>query len=153
MLGGSSVAVGAGLAGTPDVVVAVGIVFGFAALDEPAVLVAGVVDDEVDDEAHVALLDAGEHGVEVGHGAELFHHLAVVADVVAVVGVGRVEVRAEPDDVDAEVLQVVELGGDAGQVADAVAVRVLEGAGVDLVDDGLLPPFLGVAVGGGGRCA
>ena len=142
--------VGTGLAGTPDVVVAIGIVFGFAALDEPAVFVAGVVDDEVDDEAHVALLDAFEQGVEVVHGAELFHDLAVVADVVAVVGVGRVVVGAEPDDVDAEVLQVVELGGDAGEVADSVAVGVFEGAGVDLVDDGFFPPFLGVAVGGGG---
>ena len=115
------------------------------------VLVGGVVDDEVDDEAHVALLDAGEHGVEVGHGAELGHDFAVVADVVAVVGVGGVVVGAEPDDVDAELLEVVELGGDAGEVADAVAVGVLEGARVDLVDDGFFPPCGLVAVDEGGR--
>jgi hypothetical protein len=30
---------------------------------------------------------------------------------------------------------VVESGADAGEVADAVAVRVLEGPRVDLVDD------------------
>ncbi len=58
-------------------------------------LVAGMVGDQIDDEAHVALLDAGEHGVKVSHGTELLHHLPVVADVVAVVGVGRIEVRAE----------------------------------------------------------
>ena len=55
----------------------------------------------------MALLDAGEHGVKVGHVAELGHDLAVVADVVAVIGIGRVEVGAEADLVDAELLQVI----------------------------------------------
>jgi hypothetical protein len=109
-------------------------------------LVGGVIDDEIDDEAHVALSDAIEEGVEVGHGAELLHHFAVVADVVTVVGIGGVEVRREPDDVDSEMLQVVEFGGDTGQVADAVAVGVFEGSWVDLVDDGFFPPLGFVAV-------
>ena len=112
-------------------------------------LVGGVVDDEVEDEPHVALLDAVEECVEVGHGAELGHDFLVVADVVAVVGVWGVVVGREPDDVDAELLEVVEAAGDAGDVADAVSVGVLEAAGVDLVDDSFLPPALGVAVGGG----
>ena len=43
--------------------------------------------------------------------------------------------------VDAQVAQVVELGGHAGEVADAVAVAVGEAARVDLVEDGLLPPL------------
>ena len=38
--------------------------------------------------------------------------------------------------------QVVEVAPDALEVADPVAVRVGEGAGVDLVDDGGLPPRL-----------
>ena len=86
------------------------------------------------------------HAVEVGHGAELGHDFAVVADVIAVVRIGRVEVGAEPDDVDAEVLEVIEAAGDAVEVADAVAVRVLEGARVDLVDDCFFPPALRVTV-------
>jgi hypothetical protein len=36
--------------------------------------------------------------------------------------------------------EVVELAGDAGEVADAVAVRVGERARVDLVDDRVTPP-------------
>ena len=39
-----------------------------------------------------------------------------------------------------------EPGEDAGQVADAVAVGILEALGVDLVDDGLFPPVLFVKV-------
>ena len=41
---------------------------------------------------------------------------------------------------DAEVLQVVELLRQAAEVADAVAVAVVEGADVDLVDDRVLVP-------------
>jgi hypothetical protein len=46
-----------------------------------------------------------------------------------------------------EPLQVVELGGDAVQVADAVAVTIVERARVDLVHDNPFPP------GGGGEVA
>src|ERR1700758_1734801 len=65
--------------------------------------------------------------------------------------------RAEPDDADAELLQIVELRGNAGQVADSVAIRVLEGARVDLVDHSFFPPLGFVAVDEvgcscGGRC-
>ena len=41
---------------------------------------------------------------------------------------------------------MVELGHDAGQVADAVAVRVGVGAGVDLVKDAAVPPTVGVTL-------
>ena len=139
-------AVGASFAGAPEVEVTVGVVFGAAGFDKPFVLVGGMVGDEVDDEAHVPLLDAGEHGVEVGHRAEVGHYGAVVADVVAVVGVGGGEVGREPDDVDAKLLKVIEVLGDAFEVADTIAVGVLEGARVDLVDDGFFPPFGLVAV-------
>ena len=45
--------------------------------------------------------------------------------------------------VDAEPGEIVEPLANALQVADAVAVRVLEGARIDLVDDAVLPPGLG----------
>jgi hypothetical protein len=45
-------------------------------------------------------------------------------------------------------LQVVEARGDAVQVADAVAVRILKTARINFVDDGVLPPVL-ILVGRG----
>src|ERR1039458_3004021 len=130
----------------PNVVVAVGIVPGTPAFNKPFMLVRAVVDNQVDDQAHVTPFDAREHGVEVGHSAELGHDLAIVADVVAVVGVGRIEVRTEPDHGDAQSLQEVELAGDARQVPDAVAVRVLERARIDLIDHSLFPPHASITV-------
>ena len=89
----------------------------------------------------MTLLDAFEQFVEVGHGAELGHDFAVIANVVSVVGVGRVVMRAQPDHVDPEALDVVKLGDDAFEIAYAVAVGVFERAWVDLVDNGLFPPL------------
>ena len=66
--------------------------------------------------------------------------LAVVGDVVPVVAQrGRVEGQ-EPERGDAEALEVVELLDQAPEVADAVAVAVVEGPHVELVDDGVLVP-------------
>src|SRR5207247_8462577 len=48
--------------------------------------------------------------------------------------------RGKPERVHAEIDEVVEALRDPSQVADPVAVRVLERAWVDLVDDRVLPP-------------
>ena len=101
---------------------------------------AGVVDHEVHDQLHPALVQPGDQLVELLERAEQRVDVLVVADVVAVVGHRRPVDRAQPDDVDAEPLEVVEVVDDAAEVADAVAVAVGEAARVDLVDDGGLPP-------------
>src|SRR3981081_1677261 len=103
--------------------------------------VRSVVDDEADDEAHVALLDTCEEGIEVGHVAELLHDFAVVAGVVPVICIWGVKMGTQPDNADTKFLKGVELGGDARQVRYPVAIRVLGGTWVDLVDDAFRPPL------------
>ena len=115
---------------------------------EPGVLVGGVVGHEVDDHADAAGVGAGEQVVEVGERAEQRVDVAVVGDVVArVVLRGAVE-RGQPDGVDAERLEVVQPRRHAGDVTDAVAVRVGERPRVDLVDHGVAPPLPRVAAPG-----
>ena len=91
--------------------------------------------------------------VEVGKGAEERVDVLVVADVVAVVVHRRAVDRREPQHVDAEPLEVVEVRRDAGDVAHAVAVAVGERARVDLVDHGGAPPARRPAVGAERRVA
>ena len=115
---------------------------------EPDVLVGGVVGHQVDDHAQAEAVRALEHRVEVGERAEQRVDVAVVGHVVAGVGLrGPVE-RREPHGVDAELGQVVQARGHAGQVADAVAGRVGERARVDLVDHGIPPPLAVGRAGG-----
>src|SRR5699024_7357885 len=85
--------------------------------------------------------------VGICEGAETRIDIGVVGDVVAAVVLrGGVEGR-EPDRVGSQVPDVLETGGDAGQIAQAVPVGIGEGAGIDLVDHGRAPPRGTGAVG------
>ena len=66
----------------------------------------------------------------------------VVGHVVARVDERRREARVEPDRVDAQRAQVVEVVDHAAEVADAVAVGVGERLGVDLVQHGIGQPVV-----------
>ena len=76
---------------------------------EPLVVVAGVVQNQVGDNMDVPLLALGHQGLEIGHGAVLGIDLIVIPDVVLVVGLAGVDGH-EPDAVDAQLLQVIQLG-------------------------------------------
>ena len=116
---------------------------------EPRVGVRGVVHDEVDDHADPAPVRRVEELLEVIDGADLRQDVVVVGHVVAAVAEGRGEERRHPQAVDAEPGQVVELVGEPLEVADAVAVGVVERADEDLVEDRGLEP-VGVGLSGSG---
>ena len=99
-----------------------------------------MVDDEVHHQLHVPRVQLRDQLVELLERAEERVDVVVVGDVVAVVGHRRAVDRAQPDDVDAEQLEMVEVVQDPAEVADAVTVAVGEAARVDLVDHGGLPP-------------
>ena len=108
-------------------------------------LVARVVHDEVDDHADAALVRLVEEEAEVVDGADLRVHAGVVGDVVPVVAQRAREERRDPQAVDAQPLQVVELLDQAAEVAGAVGVGVAERADQDLVEDRGLEPLGGPA--------
>ena len=126
----------------PDVPVAFGVVARGARFLEPRMLVGRVVRHEVEHQLHAAAMDLGDQLVEIGERAEDRVDVGVIGNVVAEVGHRRRIDRRQPDGIDAEPLQVVEPRKNSRQVANAVAVRVLERARIDLIDDSLLPPFM-----------
>ena len=108
---------------------------------EPRVGVRGVVHHQLDDHLEVAVVGRPQEPLEAGQVAVARVDRAVVGDVVAVVAQRRREERQHPHGVDAELDEVVELGGQPVEVADAVAVRVAERADVQLVDDDVAVPL------------
>ena len=108
-----------------------------------------MVQHQIHDDTDIALLRFGDEPVEVGEGAILRVDVVVVGDVVAEVDLRRGIDGREPDGVDAQALQVVEARGDAIEVANTVAVRVLKAARIDFVDDRVLPPVTRILLGGG----
>ena len=136
----------------PDVVVALGRALGRLPCSlEPRVLVGRVVDDQLGDHAQPARVRLPDELTELLERAVGRVDVAVLRDVVAVVAErGRVEGQ-QPDRVDAEVSQVVQLLGEPGHVADPVTVGVEEGLDVQLVDDRVLVP-LRISLGLPVRC-
>ncbi len=103
-------------------------------------LVRGVVHHHVHDDADLPLFGFGHQPVEIRHGAVLGIDRLVVGNVVTEIYLGRGIDGRQPDGVDAQALEVIEPLGDSVEVADTVAVRVLEAAGIDLVNDRMFPP-------------
>ena len=75
---------------------------------EPGVLVGRMIGDEVDDDPHAERLGVIHQLDKVSGGAETRAYAVEVADVVAVVAVGRAVERLQPDAGDAETVQVIE---------------------------------------------
>ena len=108
---------------------------------EPRMLVGGVVDDELGDDADVrGGAPPSTNRSKSCQRAVARMDVLVVGDVVSVVAQRRRIEGQQPERVDAEALQVVELLRQAGEVADAVVRAVEERADVRLVDDGVLVP-------------
>ena len=126
---------GGRLVGAPDVAVALGArpVGGQLGL-EPRVLDAGVPGDEVEQHPDAALAGRGHQLDHVLVGAVARGDGEVVGHVVPGVDERRGEAGVEPDHVDAERGDVVEVVDHAAQVAHAVAVGVGERLRIDLVD-------------------
>ena len=103
-------------------------------------LVAGVVDHQLGDDLQSSSMSLLEEGLEIRERAEGSVDRGVVGDVVSIIAERRGIERQDPEDVDPQVLQVVELAGQPLEVADAIAVRVEERFDMGLIDDPVFVP-------------
>ena len=84
----------------------------------------------------------GNQRIEIGQRAEHRIDIVVIGDVIAEILHRRGEEGRNPDCIGAKAGNMRQARGDALQVADAVAVGVLIGARIDLVDHRATPPVL-----------
>ena len=102
---------------------------------EPVVLVAGVIDDDLGDHPQAAAVRLGHESLEVPHRPVLGVDVGVVTDVVAAIAQGGGVERQQPDRGGSQILDVIQVGSQATEVPDAVAVGVGERTHMHLVDD------------------
>ncbi|VUX29450.1 Uncharacterised protein [Bifidobacterium pseudocatenulatum] len=132
---------------TPPIPVGMRVVLVAGSL-EPSMLVGRVVDHQIHHDLQTALVRFGKQLVHILQGAEQRIDILIIGNIVAVVVLRRPVDRAQPHHVHAEVGQIVKTAGDALQIADAVAVRVLEGTRIHLIHHRVGPPRVrGRAVG------
>ena len=107
---------------------------------EPGVLVRRVVHDQLGDHAQATAMGGFDERLEVVEAAVGRLNVLVIRDVVAVVPQRRRVGRQQPQGSHAEVLDVVELLDQSSKVTQAIAVAVVEGLDVNLIQDGVLVP-------------
>ena len=104
------------------------------------ILVARMINDQIHDKLHPALVKALQNGPKRFHAAVFRCNVHVIRNIIAAVRAGRRIERREPDAVNAELLQIVELLQYPPQIADPVAVSVAEAPGPDLIKNHVLKP-------------
>ena len=127
----------------PQVPVAFRVVAAGPAFSKPGMPLGRMVRHEIEDDLQATPVCRLHQRVEIRQGPEHRVDAAVIRYVVAEIGHRRGVHWRNPDRVDSQLHQVVEAACDAVQIADAVAVAVLERPWVDLVDDAALPPACG----------
>ena len=80
-------------------------------------LIGDVVENQIHDNADIAFAGLLNQAVHVLHGSEHFVDRAVICDVIAVVGLRRLEAWGQPDGADTQLFQIVEFFRDTVQVA------------------------------------
>lgn len=107
---------------------------------EPGVLGRRVVQHHIQHDTNSSRLRLGHQLVEIVERAVGGIDSGIVGHIVAVIHLRRDVKRRQPDSVNAELLQIVEAGGHAAQIAGAGPGGVLETLWIDLINNAVLPP-------------
>ncbi len=131
----------------PHVPVPTRIVRRAARFDEPRVLIRRVIQDELDDHAQPARVRLLQECLELLERAIARMDVRIIGNVVPIVPKWRWIHGLDPEAVDAERREMVQLGRQPDEVADAVSVAVRKRLDVQLIEDRVLVPE---GVGGSG---
>ena len=104
-------------------------------------LVGRMVGDQIQNDFQLAVVRRFEQRVEIFHRPEILHNRLIIGNIITVIVVRRTENRVQPDDINAQTFDIIELFRNPFQIAHAVAVRVFEGTRINLINDRFLPPF------------
>ena len=104
---------------------------------EPGVTAAAVVYDQIKDDLDATLVALGHQRVKIVHGAVLRINGIVVIDIVLMIAVAGVDGH-QPNAVYAQFLQIIQLGNDALQIADAIAIGIAEGVNKNFVPSAII---------------
>ena len=86
-------------------------------------------------------MSRSDHVIEVVKRAETWVDIAVVRHIIAAIDKRRWVKRAQPDGLDAQLLKIVHLLGNARDIAQTRTSRILKRARIDLIDRGIGHPW------------
>jgi hypothetical protein len=100
----------------------------------------GVGPDLIDYDLQVFLVRRFEKNPKILYRSEHRINIAIVGDIIPKIAHRAGEEGRQPYSVNAKLHDMIELLRDTSKIADAITVRVEEGARIDLIEDGAAPP-------------
>ncbi len=107
---------------------------------EPWMLIAGVIDHQLDHHLHAAQMCGIKKCFEVVQCSIRRVDIVVVRDIVAVIAQRRREERQQPDAGYAQVIQIIQLRQQSRKIADAIVVGIGKCTNVKFVDNRIFVP-------------
>ena len=108
---------------------------------EPFMLVGAVIDDQIHDDVHIPFPGFLQQSVHVLHGAEPGIDIVIIRNIISLIRQRGTVDGGEPENVDAQIFEVIQAADDTGQIPDAVSVGIAEALGVNLISDFIVPPL------------
>ena len=96
---------------------------------------------DIDNQFHAQLMRLCNQLVKVGKRSIFGIHITIIRDIISEILLRRGKERADPDGIHPQRGNIVQTRRYARQIANSVAVGVLKGPRIDLIDDGSFPPF------------
>ena len=110
-------------------------------LPKPLMLITAMVYHKVQENIHIPLLRLGNQLLHVFIGAESRINLVVILNIIALVGKRRKKAGRNPDNINSEFLQIIELFNNPLDVSNSIPLRILKTLRINLISDLLLPPL------------
>ena len=94
-----------------------------AGLLKPFMFVRTVVHHKIHQDIHISFFRLFDQALHVFHSSETGINAVIIRDIVSLIRKGRFINWRKPDDIHAEILQVVQFGDNAGQIPDSVPLE------------------------------
>ena len=101
-----------------------------------------MVDDQVHDNTYTAAVSSLQQFLEIGHASVKRVYGPIIGHIIARVHHRRGVDRSQPDSVNAQVIQVIQLCSYAAQIPRTVPIGIVIAARLDLAHDAMLPPYI-----------
>ncbi|GFI37838.1 hypothetical protein IMSAGC015_02026 [Lachnospiraceae bacterium] len=111
-------------------------------LPKPFMPVRTMIDHQIHHNIHISLLCFLKKQIKLFHCPEFFCNLIIIRDIVPLVDKRRLIDRGQPDNINPQSLQIIQLFYNPPQISDAVPITVIKAFRVNLIGNFVVPPFL-----------
>ena len=103
--------------------------------------IGAVVDDKIHKDTDIPSVSLPEEFIHVFHSAEPRIYIVIIRDIISLVSERGDVNRTQPDDIDAQIPEIIQLADNTLKISYAVSVAVTEAFRINLICYFFIPPL------------